>query len=123
MDAETEARIDAALEAKFPSTPLNHLSRTINRLAELLPKDHECEPIFSQLDAVGEYVHGLEQKVIERDESIRKLISALQYRWLHEVPVGRSVIEPTHEFQVVHDAQILIGDMEPLETIRKRLRG
>lgn len=53
-------RVDAALEAAFPSTPLNVLSRRINRLAELLPKGHECEPIFGEFDAVGEYVRALE---------------------------------------------------------------
>lgn len=55
------ARVDAGLEAAFPSTPLNRMAGTINRLAELLPRNHECERIFADFDALGEYVRRLEE--------------------------------------------------------------
>lgn len=61
MDEATAARVDAAMEAAYPSTPLMAMARTINRLAELLPRGHECECIFEQFDALGEYVHKLEE--------------------------------------------------------------
>jgi hypothetical protein len=64
MDDATAARIDAALEAKFPSSPLNHMARTINELAVLLPKGHPCERIFGQFDDLTEYVRELEEKAL-----------------------------------------------------------
>lgn len=62
LDPATAARVDAAMEAAYPSTPLMRMARTINRLAELLPKGHECEGIFAEFDALGEYVHELEAR-------------------------------------------------------------
>lgn len=59
------ARVDAALEAAFPSSPLNVLARRINRLAEVLPNDHECEPIFAEFDDLGEYVRSLEAERVQ----------------------------------------------------------
>jgi hypothetical protein len=51
----------------MPSTPLQIMARRINRLAELLPKGHECEPIFAEFDALGEYVRHLEDRVAQID--------------------------------------------------------
>lgn len=50
-----------ALERSHPSTPLNVIARTINRLAEVLPSGHECESIFGEFDALGDYVTRLEE--------------------------------------------------------------
>lgn len=56
-------RMEAALEAAFPSTPLMIMARRINELARLLPPNHPCEPIFAEFDALGEYVSRLEERV------------------------------------------------------------
>jgi hypothetical protein len=74
MSADSGGTVDpgelavAAVDAAFPPTPLNIMARRINRLAELLPKDHECEPIFGEFDALGEYVEGLESQVLDLGE-------------------------------------------------------
>lgn len=67
------ARVDAALEARSPSTPLMVMARTINRLAETLAKDHECEGIFSAFDDLGEYVGNLETEVATLREELARL--------------------------------------------------
>lgn len=69
-----EKRVDAAIEAAFPSSPLNILARTINRLAELLPKGHECERIFREFDNLGDYVRSLEEQI---DHQNRKEVTAM----------------------------------------------
>ena len=66
MDEATEARIIDALEKAFPSSPLNVMARTINKLAETLPKDHPCESIFEDFDRLGEYVRELEETIDAR---------------------------------------------------------
>lgn len=72
MDEATEARIIDALELAFPSSPLNVMARTINKLAELLPKDHPCESIFEDFDRLGEYVRELEEEIDARNASARR---------------------------------------------------